>query len=69
MRLPSSGKQLVRASIIDIAARKHGEVLAYGERRVLERVAASAPLELTLGDVALVVPEAAELVQLCRPAG
>jgi len=57
MRLPSSGKQLVRASIIDIAARKHGEVLAYGERRVLERVAASAPLELTLADVALVVQQ------------
>ena len=57
MRLPSSGRQLIRASIIDIAARKHGEILAYGERRVLERVAASAPLEVTLADVALVIQQ------------
>jgi len=57
MRLPSSKRQLIRASILDIAARKHGEVLAYGERRVLERVASSAPLEKTLSDVVRVVEQ------------
>jgi diguanylate cyclase (GGDEF)-like protein/PAS domain S-box-containing protein len=48
IRLPSSKQRLIRASILDNAARRHADTLAYGERRVLELVAANAPLEKTL---------------------
>src|SRR5687767_3166408 len=48
IRLPSSKQRLIRASIIDNAARRQADALAYGERRVLELVAANAPLEKTL---------------------
>jgi diguanylate cyclase (GGDEF)-like protein/PAS domain S-box-containing protein len=46
--LPSSKQRLIRASILDNAARRQADTLAYGERRVLELVAANAPLEKTL---------------------
>ncbi|HSC14272.1 MAG TPA: PAS domain S-box protein, partial [Gammaproteobacteria bacterium] len=48
IRLPSSKQRLIRASIIDNAARRQADARAYGERRVLELVAANAPLEKTL---------------------
>ena len=48
IRLPSSSSDLIRASIIDIAARRRADALAYGERKLLELVAANANLERTL---------------------
>jgi diguanylate cyclase (GGDEF)-like protein/PAS domain S-box-containing protein len=48
IRLPSSKQRLLRASILDNGARRQADTLAYGERRVLELVAANAPLEKTL---------------------
>ncbi len=48
IRLPSSKQRLIRASILDNVARRQADTLAYGERRVLELVAANAPLEKTL---------------------
>ncbi len=48
IRLPSSERRLIRASITDIAARRRSDALAHGERRVLELIAANAPLERTL---------------------
>ncbi len=50
-RLPSSRRRLIRASIIDISARKRSEMLAHAERHVLEMIAANAPLERTLGAI------------------
>jgi PAS domain S-box-containing protein len=47
IHLPSSKQRLIRASIIDNAARRQADTLAYGERRVLELVAANAPIEKT----------------------
>ncbi len=55
--LPSSKHRLIRASIIDIAARRHADTLAYGERRVLELIAANAPLERTLQAVVRLVEQ------------
>ena len=57
IRLPSSGRRLIRASIIDITARRRADTLAYGERRVLEAVAANAPLERTLQAVVRLVEQ------------
>jgi diguanylate cyclase (GGDEF)-like protein/PAS domain S-box-containing protein len=57
IRLPSSKRKLIRASIIDIAARRHADTLAYGERRVLELIAANAPLERTLQAVVRLVEQ------------
>src|SRR5262245_4831278 len=48
IRLPSAKQRLIRASIIDNAARRQADTLAYGEPRVLELVASNAPLEKTL---------------------
>jgi diguanylate cyclase (GGDEF)-like protein/PAS domain S-box-containing protein len=48
IRLPSSKQRLIRASILDNGARRQADTLAYGERRVLELIAANAPLEKTL---------------------
>ena len=64
IRLPSSKQRLIRASIIDNGARRHADTLAYGERRVLELVAANAPLEKTLFTVALLVTRAAAFAHL-----
>jgi diguanylate cyclase (GGDEF)-like protein/PAS domain S-box-containing protein len=44
VRLPSSNRRLLRASIIDITERKRAEAIASGERRVFEKIAANAPL-------------------------
>jgi diguanylate cyclase (GGDEF)-like protein/PAS domain S-box-containing protein len=57
IQLPSSKRRLIRASIIDIAARRQADTLAYGERRVLELIAANAPLERTLNAVTRLVEQ------------
>jgi diguanylate cyclase (GGDEF)-like protein/PAS domain S-box-containing protein len=44
VRLPSSNRRLLRASIIDITERKRADAIAAGERRVFEKIAANAPL-------------------------
>jgi len=44
VRLPSSNRRLLRASIIDITERKRADAVAAGERRVFEKIAANAPL-------------------------
>ena len=48
VRLPSSGRRLIRGSITDITERKRSELLAAGERRVLERITGNADLPATL---------------------
>ena len=48
VRLPSSGRRLIRGSIVDITERKRMEVLATGERRVFERITGHADLTATL---------------------
>jgi diguanylate cyclase (GGDEF)-like protein/PAS domain S-box-containing protein len=57
IRLPSSKHRLIRASIMDIAARRRADTLAYGERRVLELIAANAPVERTLQAVVRLVEQ------------
>jgi len=57
IRLPSSKQRLIRASIIDNGARRQADTLAYGERRVLEMVAANAPLEKTLLSVVRLIEQ------------
>ena len=46
--LPSTGKQLIRASITSIADRKRRELLTYGENRILELIASGAELSSTV---------------------
>ena len=48
VRLPSSGRRLIRGSITDITERKRGEMLATGDRRVFERITSNAELTATL---------------------
>ena len=48
VRLPSSGRRLIRGSITDITERKRSELLAIGERRVFERITGNADLAATL---------------------
>ncbi len=48
VRLPSSGRRLIRGSITDITERKRSELLAIGERRVFERMTSNADLAATL---------------------
>src|SRR5262245_37964041 len=57
IHLPSSKQRLIRASIIDNAARRQADTLAYGERRVLELVAANAPIEKTLSSVVRLIEQ------------
>lgn len=47
-KLPSSGRRLIRGSITDITDRKRAELVAAGERRVLERLASSTNLDSAL---------------------
>ncbi len=72
-RLPSAGRRLIRASIIDVAARKEAELMAYGERRVLELIAANAPLGKTLAAVVRVMerifPETCCVIMLLEEHG
>src|SRR3984885_122480 len=51
VRLPSSNRRLIRASITDITERKRNEAIAAGERRVFEKIAANAPLPAALGAI------------------
>lgn len=51
IRLPSSTGHLIRGSITDIAERKRAELLAAGEKRVFERLAANVDLSTTLGAI------------------
>ena len=55
VRLPSSGGNLIRASIIDITERKQIELVAAGERRALEKIASSEPLAAALASITEVV--------------
>ncbi len=48
VRLPSSGRRLIRGSITDITERKRGELLAAGDRRVFERITSNVNLTATL---------------------
>ncbi|HEY2678208.1 MAG TPA: PAS domain S-box protein [Steroidobacteraceae bacterium] len=58
VRLPSSNRRLLRASIIDITERKRAEVIAIGERRVFEKIAANAPLTAALEAICEVIEHA-----------
>ena len=51
VRLPSSNRRLIRASITDITERKRADAIAAGERRVFEKIAANAPLTSALGSI------------------
>ncbi len=55
VRLPSSNRRLIRASITDITERKRGDAIAAGERRVFEKIAANAPLSLVLESICEVI--------------
>ncbi|HWN37152.1 MAG TPA: PAS domain S-box protein, partial [Gammaproteobacteria bacterium] len=72
IHLPSSKQRLIRASIIDNGARRQADTLAYGERRVLELVAANAPLEKTLSSVVRLIeqlhPGVAAAISVLDPA-
>ena len=48
VRLPSSGRRLIRGSITDITERKRSELLAVGDRRVFERITSNTDLAVTL---------------------
>ncbi len=58
VRLPSSNRRLLRASIIDITERKRAEAIAVGERRVFEKIAANAPLSSALEAICEVIERA-----------
>jgi diguanylate cyclase (GGDEF)-like protein/PAS domain S-box-containing protein len=58
VRLPSSNRRLLRASIIDISERKRADAVASGERRVFEKIAANAPLATVLDALCEVIERA-----------
>ena len=51
VRLPSSNRRLIRASITDITERKRADAIAAGERRIFEKIAANAPLTTALESI------------------
>ena len=51
VRLPSSNRRLIRASITDITERKRADAIAAGERRIFEKIAANAPLNTALESI------------------
>jgi len=55
VRLPSSNRRLIRASITDITERKRSDAIAAGERRVFEKIAANAPLSSALEAICEVI--------------
>src|SRR5688572_683371 len=59
VRLQSHGHRLIRGSITDITERKRAELLAAGERRVFERLAANVDLKITLQAITDVVERVA----------
>ena len=64
VRLPSSNRRLLRASIIDITERKRAEAMASAERRVFEKIAANAPLSSALESICELI-ESAMLESCC----
>ena len=58
VRLPSSNRRLIRASITDITERKRADAIAAGERRVFEKIAANAPLASVLGSIGELIERA-----------
>ena len=59
-RLPDAGgRALVRCSLTDISTRRRAQLIAAGERAVLENVAANAPLERSLEAIAGLVESVA----------
>jgi diguanylate cyclase (GGDEF)-like protein/PAS domain S-box-containing protein len=68
VRLPSSNRRLIRASITDITERKRADAIAAGERRVFEKIAANAPLSTALQSICelieRVVPESFSAISL-----
>ncbi len=71
VRLPSSGRRLIRGSITDITERKRSEVLAAGDRRVFERITSHADLASTLEAITetaeKVTPDALCAISLYEP--
>jgi diguanylate cyclase (GGDEF)-like protein/PAS domain S-box-containing protein len=59
VQLQSANRHLVRGSITDITERKRVELLAAGERRVFERLAANVDLRITLEAITEVVERVA----------
>ena len=55
VRLPSSTFPLIRGSIMDITDRKRAELIATGERRVFEKIAASAGVNSALEAITEVI--------------
>jgi diguanylate cyclase (GGDEF)-like protein/PAS domain S-box-containing protein len=55
VRLPSSNRRLIRASITDITERKRAEAIAACERRVFEKIAANAPLTSALRSICALI--------------
>jgi len=55
VRLPSSNRRLIRASITDITERKRADAIAAGERRVFEKIAANAPLISALRSICALI--------------
>ena len=72
VRLPSSNRRLLRASIIDISERKRADAIASGERRVFEKIAANAPLTAALEAICELIeramPESSCAINLFDPA-
>jgi diguanylate cyclase (GGDEF)-like protein/PAS domain S-box-containing protein len=58
VRLPSSNRRLLRASVIDITERKRADAIATGERRVFEKIAANSPLSSALESICEVIERA-----------
>ncbi|HEU4655239.1 MAG TPA: EAL domain-containing protein, partial [Steroidobacteraceae bacterium] len=60
VKLQSGAQQLIRGSITDITERKRAELMAAGERRVFERLAANVDLPVTLEAITDVVERVAQ---------
>ncbi|MGI9246980.1 MAG: PAS domain S-box protein, partial [Steroidobacteraceae bacterium] len=71
VRLPSSGRRLVRGSISDITERKRTELLAAGDRCVFERITSHADLTATLDAITetaeQVTPDALCAISIYEP--
>ena len=71
VRLPSSGRRLIRGSITDITERKRSDLLAAGDRRVFERITSHADLAATLEAITetaeKVTPDATCTISIYEP--
>jgi diguanylate cyclase (GGDEF)-like protein/PAS domain S-box-containing protein len=61
VRLPGAHRRLIRISITDITVRKRTETITAGERRVFEKIAASAALPEILDAIARIIESAVAL--------